>query len=233
MDGGVPFLNLNPVSCPLPKSPDYDLGGSGPNLRGNEVGFGQKSGIYWDLRADTGDVIWSSVVGPGSTLGGMEWGTATDGNRIYAAIANGDNKPYPLINGTTINWGAWSALDGATGKILWQTADPDQALAPWGRSRWRTALCSRRRRYEQYASLATLQTGRFCGRSPAADSVLDGPSVVDGTVYWGSGYANISGTPNNKVIGFWAYNRAYSRECVRRPSHGERQGRVERRRGVD
>jgi polyvinyl alcohol dehydrogenase (cytochrome) len=34
-------------NCPVPSSPDFDLGGSGPNLVGDVVGFGQKSGIYW------------------------------------------------------------------------------------------------------------------------------------------------------------------------------------------
>ena len=74
------------INCPLASSPDYDLGGAGPNLAGKIVGFGQKSGIYWALNPDTGEVVWSTIVGPGSTLGGIEWGTAIDGSRIYAAI---------------------------------------------------------------------------------------------------------------------------------------------------
>jgi polyvinyl alcohol dehydrogenase (cytochrome) len=70
------------VNCPLPSSPDYDLGGSGPNLVGNIVGFGQKSGIYWALNPANGEIVWSTIAGPGSSLGGIEWGTATDGTRI-------------------------------------------------------------------------------------------------------------------------------------------------------
>jgi polyvinyl alcohol dehydrogenase (cytochrome) len=31
------------VTCPSPSGPDYDLGGSGPNLLPHIVGFGQKS----------------------------------------------------------------------------------------------------------------------------------------------------------------------------------------------
>src|ERR1700741_4798437 len=112
-------------NCPVPSSPDFDLGGSGPNLLGNIVGFGQKSGIYWALDPDNGHVVWSTPVGPGSSLGGIEWGTATDGKRIYVAIGNSDHLPYTLFpSGQQITWGAWSALDVATGKILWQTADP-------------------------------------------------------------------------------------------------------------
>src|SRR5262249_50434845 len=52
--------NQNPVNCPVPSSPDYDLSGSGPNLLDNIVGFGQKSGIYWALSPDDGSIVWSS-----------------------------------------------------------------------------------------------------------------------------------------------------------------------------
>jgi len=47
---------------------DFDLGGAGPNLVGNIVGFGQKSGIYWALNPDNGNIVWSTPVGPGSSL---------------------------------------------------------------------------------------------------------------------------------------------------------------------
>src|SRR3954469_12243774 len=112
-------------NCPVPSSPDFDFGGAGPNLVGDIVGFGQKSGIYWALNPDNGDIVWSTPVGPGGSLGGIEWGTATDDQRIYVAIGNNGHLPYTLVpSGQQINWGSWSALDLATGKILWQTADP-------------------------------------------------------------------------------------------------------------
>jgi polyvinyl alcohol dehydrogenase (cytochrome) len=88
------------------------------------VGFGQKSGIYWAFNPDNGKILWSSMVGPGSTLGGIEWGSATDGKRIYAAVSNGAHKPYPLIDGSTTTGGAWSALDAATGRLLWHKSRP-------------------------------------------------------------------------------------------------------------
>src|SRR5258708_3734618 len=77
----------------------------------------------WRGRAQSGGRfcrLW-----PGGALGGIEWGTATDGQRIYVAIANNGHLPYTLVpTGQRITWGSWSALDVATGKILWQTADP-------------------------------------------------------------------------------------------------------------
>src|SRR5581483_1632710 len=106
------------VTCPDPAGPDYDMGGSGPNLLENIVGFGQKTGIYWALNPSTGAVVWNTMVGPAGPLGGIQWGTASDGKNIYVAIANSKKSSYKLISGQTITWGAWSALDAATGKIL-------------------------------------------------------------------------------------------------------------------
>ena len=93
-------------NCPVPSSPDFDFGGAGPNLVGDIVGFGQKSGIYWALNPDNGNVVWTTPVGPGGSLGGIEWGTATDGHRIYVAIANNGHLPYTLVpSGQQITWG--------------------------------------------------------------------------------------------------------------------------------
>src|ERR1700726_4178450 len=83
-------------NCPVPTSQDFDLGGAGPNLVGNIVGFGQKSGIYWALNPDNGRIVWNTPGGAGSSLGGIEWGTATDGKRIYVAIGNSAYLAYTL-----------------------------------------------------------------------------------------------------------------------------------------
>ena len=66
--------NPNPMSCPEPSSPDYDLSGSGPNLLPSMVGFGQKSGIYWAFNPDDGSVLWSTVVGPGRRWAALSGG---------------------------------------------------------------------------------------------------------------------------------------------------------------
>jgi polyvinyl alcohol dehydrogenase (cytochrome) len=189
-------------NCPVPSSPDFDLGGSGPNLVGNIVGFGQKSGIYWALNPDDGTIVWSTPVGPGASLGGIEWGTATDGKRIYVAIANSDNLPYTLVpSGQQITWGAWSALDVATGKIVWQTADPTPGAIDRGSvsvANGVTYVGSNSG--EMYALDAT--TGNILWNFASGGSVIDGPSIVDGALYWGSGYKEIRGTGNNKVYAF-------------------------------
>jgi polyvinyl alcohol dehydrogenase (cytochrome) len=189
-------------NCPVPSSPDFDLGGAGPNLVGNIVGFGQKSGIFWALNADDGSIVWSTPVGPGASLGGIEWGTATDGNRIYVAISNSDHLPYTLVpSGQQITWGAWSALDVATGKILWQTADPTAGAIDRGSvSVANGVMYAGSNSGQMYALNAT--TGDILWNFASGGTVLDGPSIVDGTLFWGSGYRNIQGTGNNKVYAF-------------------------------
>ena len=77
------FFDL--TNCPAPPRPDYDLSGSGANLLKDVVVFGQKSGFLWAFNPDDGALEWSTAVGPGGIFGGVEWGTATDGNRIYVA----------------------------------------------------------------------------------------------------------------------------------------------------
>jgi polyvinyl alcohol dehydrogenase (cytochrome) len=190
------------ANCPVPTSPDFDLGGAGPNLVGNIIGFGQKSGIFWALNPDNGNIVWSTPVGPGATLGGIEWGTATDGQRIYVAIANADHLPYTLVpSGQQITWGAWSALDVATGKILWQTADPTANTIDRGSvSVANGVMYAGSNSGQMYALDAA--TGNILWNFASGGTVLDGPSIVDGTLYWGSGYRNIQGTGNNKVFAF-------------------------------
>jgi len=189
-------------NCPVPSSPDFDLGGSGPNLVGNIVGFGQKSGIFWALNPDDGNIVWSTPVGPGASLGGIEWGTATDGKRIYVAIANSDHLPYTLVpSGQKITWGAWSALDVATGKILWQTADPTVGTIDRGSvSVANGVMYAGSNSGQMYAFDAT--TGNILWNFASGGTVIDGPSIVDSVLYWGSGYRNIQGTGNNKVYAF-------------------------------
>jgi len=169
----------------------------------NFVGFGQKSGIYWALNKDTGDVIWSSFVGPGGTLGGIEWGTATDGQRIYAAIGNNGHIPYALANnGPTITWGSWAALDVATGRIIWQIPDPTSGAIDTGSVTVANGVVYAGS-YSGFMYGLDAKTGTQLFSFQSGGSVIDGPSIAGQFVYWGSGYAHIPpGTPNNKLFAF-------------------------------
>jgi polyvinyl alcohol dehydrogenase (cytochrome) len=191
------------VTCPSPAGPDYDFSGSGPNLLPGLVGFGQKSGLYWSLDPSNGDILWSTVVGPGSTTGGIQWGTATDGERIYAAIGNSLHTAYKLApQGQTISWGSWGALNVKTGEIAWQTADPTKgALDPGAMSVANGVVYAGSYSGMMYAMDA--KAGKILWSFDSGGSVAGGPAIADGVVYWGSGYARISpGKPNNQVFAF-------------------------------
>jgi polyvinyl alcohol dehydrogenase (cytochrome) len=46
------------------------------------------------------------------------------------------------------------------------------------------------------------KTGAILWTFASGGSVIDGPSIANGTVYWGSGYKKTGGVPNNKVFAF-------------------------------
>jgi polyvinyl alcohol dehydrogenase (cytochrome) len=192
---------INPATCPAGTAPDFDFGGSGPNLLPTFVGFGQKSGQYWALDPGDGHVLWKTTLGPGGTLGGIEWGTATDQQRIYGAISNNGFLPYTLLNGQTITWGSWSGLDAGTGKLLWQTADPTSGSIDIGAMSVANGVVYAGSTSGTMYALDAL-SGKILWSFASGGSVADGPSIVNGVVYWGSGYRSGAGGNNTKLYAF-------------------------------
>jgi polyvinyl alcohol dehydrogenase (cytochrome) len=95
---------------------DHDFGG-GPVIwrgRGKELILGgQKSGDVWAVDAATGKQVWHHQFGKGTPLGGVHWGIATDGVRVFAPIAD-PGVPAPA------NAAGLYAIDIASGKVAWQ-----------------------------------------------------------------------------------------------------------------
>jgi len=83
---------------------------------GDLVLAGQKSSTLYALDPDTGKLIWSRNFGPGSVIGGIHWGLAFDGTRVFAPVsvlAGRDGKPGPgQVPGL-------HAVNVATGKVEW------------------------------------------------------------------------------------------------------------------
>jgi polyvinyl alcohol dehydrogenase (cytochrome) len=203
--------------CPSPEGQDYDFG-SAPNLFTTRsaagkpetlLGDGQKSGVYWAFNPATSRLVWDTLVGPGSADGGALWGTATDGARIYVAEGNSGNTPFTLRGGgpeagETCTGGAWSAINPATGHILWQTCDPADAID--------TAALSVADGVVYAGSLArtgtnmyllNAATGRILWSFASGGSVAAGPAIVGGSVYWGSGYSKSgSGSASKRLYAF-------------------------------
>jgi len=101
------------------------------------------------------------------------------------------------------NAGGWSALDAATGQILWQTADPTGGIdtGPVSYANGVVYGCSMDAVGNMYAMDAA--TGNFLWNYPGGGSCNGGAAISNGVVYWGSGYSNFGlGTPNNKLFAF-------------------------------
>lgn len=94
---------------------DHDFGGGPLIWRGKGrtlILGGQKSGDVWALDSQTGKPVWHHQFGKGSPLGGVHWGIATDGVRVFAPIAD-PNVPEPL------NAAGLYAIDIGSGKVAW------------------------------------------------------------------------------------------------------------------
>lgn len=117
------------TGCP---GPDYDFGssvlledaGNGRQL----LLAGQKSGVVYALDPDKkGELVWQTRVGQGGINGGVQWGMASDGQRVYAAtsdVVRGkktnadplDPSPAPV---DPKQGGGLTALRVATGEKTW------------------------------------------------------------------------------------------------------------------
>jgi polyvinyl alcohol dehydrogenase (cytochrome) len=204
------------TNCPPSAGPDYDFG-SAPNeitftigqTTKTIIGAGQKSGIYYALDPDTGSVLWKTQVGPGSAAGGIVWGSASDGRRIYVAISNFYGVSYTTLGrpASLGSAGSWAALSPATGKILWQVPDPNGAvdLAPLAVATGVVYAAS-------MAGSATAPTmfalkasdGSIIWSYAAGSSVNAGATIVGNKVFWGSGYTKLD------VAGFTGNNKFYA-----------------------
>jgi polyvinyl alcohol dehydrogenase (cytochrome) len=211
------------VTC----GPDVDFG-SAPNLFTTTnpatgqpeqlLGDGQKDGVYSAVDPATGKVAWTTQVGPGdtttATIGGIEWGSATDGRRIYVAEADSGHVPYTLggsgpYAGQTTTGGSWAALDPATGKILWQTPDPQAGVDTGfvsGANGVVYAGSNAGTGNNMYALDAG--TGQILWRFASGGAVISGAAIVGSSVYWGSGYyfatcpTGVTCGSNNKLYAF-------------------------------
>ncbi len=81
------------ANCPEDAGPDHDFGSSAMLVRtpsGTDILVaGQKSGVVYAFDpANGGKPLWQARVGKGGTNGGVQWGTASDGRNVYAAVSD-------------------------------------------------------------------------------------------------------------------------------------------------
>lgn len=208
----IPFIGEGD-NCPAPAGPDFDFGQAPALFTVREggknrdvVGAGQKSGQYWTLDPDTGAVKWITQAGPGGTAGGLQWGSAVDGRRIYTANSNSNGVSFTLPDGTATTNGVWSGIDAVTGELLWQTVPTfggsffgGASAGPVTTANGVVFGCALDPQGHMYALNGA--TGAILWTFASGGSCLSGAAISEGRLFWGSGYS-LFGTPNNRLYSF-------------------------------
>ena len=167
------------AGCPDNPGPDYDFGSS-PILIKLSSGkrllvIGQKSGIVHALDPDKkGAIVWQTRVGRGGILGGVQWGSASDGENVYVAVSDVAFTEFGIERGKARIFdpkigGGMFALNAMTGKKVWETPAP--------------SICGTRPNCSpaQSAAVSAMPGAVFSG---SLDGHLRAYSTRDGTIVW-------------------------------------------------
>ncbi|HVZ22248.1 MAG TPA: PQQ-binding-like beta-propeller repeat protein [Vicinamibacterales bacterium] len=225
----------NSGNCPAEKGPDYDFGSSAllVNAGGRDLLVaGQKSGVVTAVDpAREGAIVWQTRVGKGGVNGGVQWGMASDGTKIYAAVSDvvriPNTNPKPGDTARFIlspnQGGGLTALAIADGRKVWfAEPKPCPAGAPRGCSPAQSAALS--------AIPGLVFSGSLDGHLRAFDTAdghvvwdidtvrdydavngvkghggsLDGAGAViaGGMLFVNSGYSRFDGMPGNVLLAF-------------------------------
>jgi polyvinyl alcohol dehydrogenase (cytochrome) len=226
----VACMDPNNTNCPDAGGPDYDFGSpailtSLPTGRRVLV-LSQKSGaVYGVDPANHGELIWQTQIGKGGVLGGIEWGAASDSEKLYVALsdeafltpAHPGDPPFPDPE----KGGGLFALKLNNGERLWMTPPP-----PCGARRscspgqpgavtvvpgvvFSGSLDGHVRGYSSFDGKVLwdydmARDYKTVNGVPGRGGSLSvaGPIIVDGTLYAVSGYDLFGGAPGNVLLAF-------------------------------
>lgn len=119
--------------CDRPEGGDLDFGAAPmlvtlPDGRPVVMG-GAKNGVVYALDRESGALVWSRRLGAGGNLGGIHWGMATDGRKLYVGVSDLNAGKWTVLDmpGSDAKIGLAEnarpgvyALDLASGKIEWE-----------------------------------------------------------------------------------------------------------------
>jgi polyvinyl alcohol dehydrogenase (cytochrome) len=231
----------NACSVPIP--------GNCPAIHGSDTDFGQppilvtlrdgkralviaqKSGMAYGLDPDAkGKTLWQTRVGKGGILGGSQWGSASDGTRVYVAISDlalsgvrdpSSPKGYRLVLDPN-KGGGLSALDTQNGKIVWSAPPVPCDASRTGCSPAQSAAVTAipgvvfSGSVDGHLRAYSASTGKILwdtdtardfptvNGKPGKGGSMDaaGPAVVNGTIFVNSGYGQWGGMPGNVLLAF-------------------------------
>lgn len=215
---------LKTANCMADNPRDFDIGASVLLVDlggGHEVLIaGQKSGMVYAVDPDhDGELLWQVRMGLGSLLGGVHFGMAVEGSRVYVPIVDmrmqGDGSMLTDPGSPGVH-----AIDAATGKILWRAVAAnhcgERRFCDPGVSSALTAipgvvfaghLDGMLRAYDGatgrvlWESDTTLPVKAVNGAMARGGSMSGpGPAIADGYVIVNSGYAYAMHQPGNALL---------------------------------
>ena len=225
-------------NCPAEDGPDYDFGSSAILTQlpgGRDVLLaGQKSGMVYALDPDKkGELLWQvRIASPAPGVGpsvGVQWGMASDGQKVYAAVsASGRTRPTdPLDTRRNIldpkQGGGLVALRIADGSTVWSAppivcaagapsgCSPAQSAAVTGIAGvvFSGSMDGHMRGYNAEDGKViwdfdTAREFRTVNGIKAKGGSFDGPgaAVAGGMVFVSSGYSRFGGMPGNVLLAF-------------------------------
>jgi polyvinyl alcohol dehydrogenase (cytochrome) len=215
------------TNCASRVAPDFDFSAS-PILVERPDGqrlliAGQKSGVVHALDPDReGAIVWQTRVALGGSMGGVQWGSAADGEKVYVAISDIRRIPVRHAWATEADpeiGGGLIALDLDDGSVQWYTppascgdrlrcspAQPGAVTAIDGVA-FAGSMTGILRAYStvdgsvlwEFDSVRSYET---VNGVPGSGGTIDGagPVIANGMLYLNSGYPNGGGTPGNVLI---------------------------------
>ncbi len=223
----------DPANCPEENGPDFDFAAGMmlvPLADGSDLLLaGQKSGDVMGIDPDTGATRWRTKVGRGGVQGGIHFGMATDGERLFVPV---NDMVYPedvtRYKFETAPRPGIFALDPAGGEEIW--AQPADDVCPAGNSFCDPGISAavtaipgaviaghmdgRLRIYSaedgsvlwEFDTLRKFET--VSGESAQGGSMSGGgPAVADGMLYVNSGYGIYMHMPGNVLLAFGPASR--------------------------
>ena len=222
-------------NCPDENGPDFDYGASAilvATTGGRDILLaGQKSGLVYALDpARKGEILWEARVGKGGILGGVQWGMASDGQQVYAAVSDVVRKTrastapddVKTVSVDAIQGGGLTALRVTDGKKNWYVPGvPCPAYKP-GCSPAQSAAVTAipgavfSGAFDGHLRAFSAETGAvlwdFDTAKPfetvngvtAKGGSMDGPGpvIAGGMLFVNSGYSRFGGMPGNVLLAF-------------------------------
>lgn len=221
------------VNCPDTEGPDFDFAASPilvPLANGKRaLLLSQKSAVVYAVDPDRrGQILWQARIGEGGTVGGIEWGSATDGRNIYVALSDirfeVDRKPGSNDRAYNLNpnkGGGLFAFRVDNGERMWQAppsgcgdrrpCSPAQSAAVTAIPGvvWSGSEDGHLRGYSTESGKIiwdydTAHDYKTVNGVPGKGGAIDvaGPVVAGGMLFTISGYPARGGIPGNVLLAF-------------------------------